>query len=460
MKDSTRYLFHYVLTQQWKLIESLSYSEMDPVGKHLLLFLSDHKLISSLESLPLKTIQDDRQVMKQFYARNAWYRDEAHVILMLVLRLGSKTMESLTGFHFSKYQAYVPNSIADVHLTQPKIKGYLDTIKDDKLKYPFLDLLKGTYYVFFQETSKAKSHLKNILDPKRKQIAMYLQCVNARQSNDVQALKETFDQLTKDTQFPFSIHAFLNETKAYLYQLEHFDFLSDIKGISTQDKIREYIERIFDVSLWKKVDQRTKNMVQNAFYLTSKMGRLLDEESGPIVDYSPFALPFVKAYEYECYKLFFKGYIQYLKKENISPKQAIPRHAFKGKYPSIVDHDGQTLAYHATTPDNFSIGNISYIVDINHTLAKKASLSSDPSSLTIAPYFEQYWLRLTKKVDMTEKGRGKVIQIASYAYEISKLRNKMTHAEMLSLDEFKRIVDLILTSRHLIEIMHINLHAN
>ncbi len=61
---------------------------------------------------------------------------------------------------------------------------------------------------------------------------------------------------------------------------------------------------------------------------------------------------------------------------------------------------------------------------------------------------------------MTEKGRGKVIQIASYAYEISKLRNKMTHAEMLSLDEFKRIVDLILTSRHLIEIMHINLHAN
>lgn len=460
MKDTTRHLFHYVLTHQWRAIESILYADTDLVGQHVLLFLDDHKLIQSLQTLPTHRINDDRQRMKQFYLKNAWYKDDAFILVMLLFRLGFKPMDRLSGLSFSKYQAYVPRAIADVHLTQPKLRGYLESLKDDKLKYPFLDLLKGIYYVFLQEPTKAKMHLKNMVDTKRKQMAMYVQCINAKQSNDVTLMKDTLTFLEKETDFPFDISEFIHESKTYLYALEHIDFFKDIKSISTQDKIREYIERIFDVSLWKKVDAKTKAMVQNAFYLTSKLSRLLDEESGPIVDYSPFALPFVKAYEYECYKLFFKGYIHFLKKEKVSPKQAIPRHAYKGQYPSIVSYDEKVFTFQPTTPENFSIGNISYIVDINHTLAKKAQQSVDPSLLTIAPYFEQYWTRMTRKLDMIEKGRGKVIQLASHAYEISKLRNKMTHADMLSFEEFKRIVDLILTSRHLIEIMHINLHAS
>jgi hypothetical protein len=460
MRDATKKLIHFTLTHQWKDIDQVSYSELDLVGKHLLLFLYDHKLTRALDGLPLQTIQDDRLSMKQFYLKTVWYKKEETIVLMLILRIGFKPMDVLSGHTFSKYQSYVPNAIADVHLTQPKIKEYLLSIQDDKYKYPFLDLLKGMYYVWLKEHAKAKIHLKNMVDPQRKAIATYLQVKNAQQNHDIQAWKDALDLLKRLPSFPFPIQSFLDEQQADIDRLERIDFFNDITSISTQDKIREYIARIFDASLWKKVDQKTKAMVQNAFYLTSKMSRLLDEESGPIVDYSPFALPFVKAYEYECYKLFFKGYIHYLKKENISPVQSIPPHAFKKFYPSIVDHDAAPIAYQPTAPEKFAIGNISYIVDINHTLAKKALESVDPSLLTIAPYFEQYWNRITRKLDMVEKGRGKVIQLAANAYEISKLRNKMTHAEMLTFDEFKRIVDLILTSRHLIEIMHINLNAS
>ena len=460
MKDTTRYMFHFVLTHQWKAFSSVKYEDADLMGKHIMVFLHDHKFIQNLENVPYHIIQADRLSMKQFYLKNAWYNDEAYVLIMLLLRLGAKGMEPYSGITYSKYHAYVPNSIADVYLTQPKIKGYLDAIKDDKYKYPFLDLLKGMYYVYLKESAKAKSHLKNMVDTERKKIAIYLQYVNAKQTNDVIAMKENLETLRQVQSFPFDIREFIQDNIQYVASLENIDFFKDIKSISTQDKIREYIERIFDASLWKKVDARTKAMVQNAFYLTSKLSRLLEDESGPIVDYSPFALPFVKAYEYECYKLFFKGYIHYLKKENVSPKQAIPPHAFKQRYPSIVNQEERVWTYQPISPENFTLGNITYIVDINHSLAKKAQSSIDPSALTIAPYFEQYWIRITRKLDMVEKGRGKVIQLAANAYEISKLRNKMTHAEMLSFVEFKRIVDLILTSRHLIELMHINLNAS
>ena len=196
-------------------------------------------------------------------------------------------------------------------------------------------------------------------------------------------------------------------------------------------------------------------MVKTAFYLSSRMASLLEE--GPIQDYSAFALPFVKAYEHECYKLFFKDFIQYLIKEGISPKASIPPHFRNRSYSTIVDMDQETFQYQSTEPENFSIGNITYIIGISRKLAKKEIQQIDPSGLSVAPMFEAYWKKRTQSLSLNGQGKGKLIEIVKLAASITTLRNKMTHAEMLTLDEFKEIVALILENHHLQELMQINL---
>jgi hypothetical protein len=253
------------------------------------------------------------------------------------------------------------------------------------------------------------------------------------------------------------IDDFVTEAKQAIHQHYHLDFFEDIKTIYDVDKIQLYIEKVFDLSLWRKADQKTKTMVKTAFYLSSRMSRLLDNDT--IQDYSSFALPFVKAYEHECYKLFFKDYIQYLLKERIAPKLSIPPHSKKGRYISILDMDQEPYQYRTTEPENFSIGSIPYILDISHKLAHQESKQVDPTGLSIAPLFEKYWIKRTSFLPLSSQGKGKLINIAEQAFLISKLRNKMTHAETLTLSEFKEIVALILENRQLQELMLINVSS-
>ena len=456
MKATTQRLFHYVLTHQFAAIATAQVETNDRIAMNLIYWLADHHLVTH----PLVKTEDIKHYLlkecKAFYEQQQWKHDPDLVLFLLLVTLGSKTYESSSLYHYHRYKVYFLNAFTDLHLTQPKLLELIEKIQDNKQAYPFLDLLKGIWYSLLNETSQAKIHLKNVIDPERKKIALYFQAQIDLKLGQYDDLKQKVITL-EGVGFPLPIDDFVGEAKQAIHQHHHLDFFADIKSIYDVDKIQLYIEKVFDLSLWRKADQKTKTMVKTAFYLSSRMSRLLDNDT--IQDYSSFALPFVKAYEHECYKLFFKGFIQYLVKEGIAPKLSIPPHSKKGRYISLLDMDQEPYQYRATEPENFSIGSIPFILDISHKLASKESKQVDPSGLSIAPLFERYWIKRTSFLPLSSQGKGRLINIAEQAFLISKLRNKMTHAETLTLSEFKEIVALILENRQLQELMLINISS-
>jgi hypothetical protein len=456
MKATTQRLFHYVLTHQFASIATAQVETNDRIAMNLIYWLADHHLVTH----PLVKTEDIKHYLlkecKAFYEQQQWKHDPDLVLFLLLVTLGSKTYESSSLYHYHRYKVYFLNAFTDLHLTQPKLLELIGKIQDNKQAYPFLDLLKGIWYALLNESSKAKNHLKNVIDPERKKIALYFQAHMDLKLGQYDDLKQKLTTL-EGVGFPLPIDDFVGEAKQAIHQHHHLDFFADIKSIYDVDKIQLYIEKVFDLSLWRKADQKTKTMVKTAFYLSSRMSRLLDNDT--IQDYSSFALPFVKAYEHECYKLFFKDYIQYLIKEGIAPKLSIPPHSKKGRYISLLDMDQEPYQYRAPEPENFSIGSIPFILDISHKLASKESKQVDPSGLSIAPLFERYWIKRTSFLPLSSQGKGRLINIAEQAFLISKLRNKMTHAETLTLSEFKEIVALILENRQLQELMLINISS-
>ena len=456
MKATTQRLFHYVLTHQFEAIKTAQVDASDRIAMNLIYFLADHHLVTH----PLVNTADIKNHLlkecKTFYEHQQWKQDPDLVLFLLLVTLGSKGYEDVSLYHFHRYKVYFLNAFTDLHLTRQKLLDLIERVQDNKHAYPFLDLMKGMWYVCLKDYSKAKVHLKNVIDPERKKIAAYFQAQIDLQLGQYDELKQKLTFLG-GLVFPFSIEGFLQEAKQALHAHHHLDFFDDIKGIYDKDKIESYIEKVFDLSLWRKADPKTKTMVKTAFYLSSRMSRLIDNET--IQDYSAFALPFVKAYEHECYKLFFKDYIQYLIKEGIAPKQSIPPHSKKGRYISILDMDQEPYQYRSTEPENFSIGSIPFILDISHKLAHQESKQVDPTGLSIAPLFEKYWIKRTSFLPLSSQGKGKLINIAEQAFLISKLRNRMTHAETLTLKEFKDIVALILENRQLQELMLINVSS-
>ena len=456
MKATTQRLFHYVLTHQFAAIATAQVETNDRIAMNLIYWLADHHLVTH----PLVKTEDIKHYLlkecKAFYEQQQWKHDPDLVLFLLLVTLGSKPYESSSFYHYHRYKVYFLNAFTDLHLTQPKLLELIGKIQDNKQAYPFLDLLKGIWYALLNESSKAKNHLKNVIDPERKKIALYFQAQIDLKLGQYDDLKQKVTTL-ENVGFPLPIDDFVGEAKQAIHQHHHLDFFADIKSIYDVDKIQLYIEKVFDLSLWRKADQKTKTMVKTAFYLSSRMSRLLDNDT--IQDYSSFALPFVKAYEHECYKLFFKDYIQYLIKEGIAPKQSIPPHSKKGRYISILDIDQEPYQYRSTEPENFSIGSIPFILDISHKLAHQESKQVDPTGLSIAPLFEKYWIKRTAFLPLSSQGKGKLINIAEQAFLISKLRNRMTHAETLTLKEFKDIVALILENRQLQELMLINVSS-
>lgn len=456
MKATTQRLFHYVLTHQFALIATAQVDSSDRIAMNLIYWLADHHLVNH----PLVKSAEIKQYLlkecKGFFDHHQWKHDPDLVLFLLLLTLGNKPYDQVSQYRFHRYKVYFSNAFTDLHLTKPKLLELIEHIPDNKQAYPFLDLLKGIWYFALNEYSKAKTHLKNVIDPDRKKIALYYQaCIDLAlgQFDDLKQKLTTLESIT----FPFSIDELLKNAKQAIHDHHHLDFFTDIKSIYDVDKIQLYIEKVFDLNLWRKADQKTKTMVKTAFYLSSRLSRLIDNDT--IQDYSSFALPFVKAYEHECYKLFFKGFIQYLIKEGVAPKLSIPPHSKKGRYISILDMDQEPYQYRPTDPENFSIGSIPFILDISHKLASKESKQVDPSGLSIAPLFERYWVKRTSFLPLGSQGKGRLINLAEQAFLISKLRNKMTHAETLTLSEFKEIVSLILENRQLQELMLINVSS-
>ena len=458
MKATTQRLFHYVLTHQFSSIATAQVEANDRIAMNLIYWLADHHLVTH----PLVKTEDIKNYLlkecKAFYEQQQWKQDPDLVLFLLLVTLGSKPFESASLYHYHRYKVYFSNAFTDLHLTKLKLLDLIQHVQDNKQAYPFLDLLKGIWYSLLNEANKAKSHLKNVIDPDRKKVALYFQAQIDLKLGQYDELKQKLTILEGvSSTYPFSMDTFILEARQAIHDHHHLDFFADIKSIYDVDKIQLYIEKVFDLSLWRKADQKTKTMVKTAFYLSSRLSRLIDNDT--IQDYSSFALPFVKAYEHECYKLFFKDYIQYLIKEGVAPALSIPPHSRKGRYISILDMDQEPYQYRSTEPENFSIGSIPFILDISHKLAQQESKQVDPSGLSIAPLFEKYWHKRTSFLPLSGQGKGKLINLAEQAFLISKLRNRMTHAETLTLKEFKEIVALILENRQLQELMLINISS-
>lgn len=457
MKASTQSLFNDVLTHQYSRIATLPVESSDRTAMHLIYVLADQHLVThpSVKSTEIKNYVNDE--IKNFYALRQWQKNDDSILFLLLLALGNKPFDAVTKYNFHRFKIYFPNAFTDAQLTNPKIVELLNRIPDNKQQYPFLDLMKGIWFTLLKDFPKAKSHLKNVIHPERKKLALYYQTIIDLAQGNFLELKAKLIELKKHP-LTIDIQAFIHQAETTMHEFQHLDFFSDIKTIYDADKIQSYIEKVFDLNMWKKADPKTKTMVKNAFYLTSRMSRLL--EGGTFQDYSSFALPFVKAYEHECYKLFFRDFIKYLVKEGITPSAAIPPHSKKRRYMTIVDFDQDPIQFQAPIPENFSIGTIPFILDISHKLAKQEQEQIDPTGLAIAPHFETYWNKRTTTLSLNGQGKGKLIEIAQHAFTISKLRNKITHAETLTLDEFKEIVSLILENRQLQELMMINGGSN
>jgi len=456
MKATTQRLFHYVLTHQFSAIASAQVDTSDRIAMNLIYWLADHHLVTHPHVKEADMKHYLLKECKTFYEVQQWKHDPDHVLFILLVTLGSKMYETSSQHHYHRYKVYFLNAFSDLHLTRQKLLDLIDQIQDNKQAYPFLDLLKGLWFYTLKEYTKAKSHLKNVSDSERKKIALFFQANIDLALGQFDDLKQKLTLITSST-YPFPIESFIEEAKKAIHQHHHLDFFDDIKTIYDIDKIQSYIEKVFDLSLWRKADQKTKTIVKTAFYLSSRMSRLIDNDT--IQDYSSFALPFVKAYEHECYKLFFKDFIQYLIKEGITPDHSIPPHSKYRGYRTIVDMDQKPYQYQTTESENFSIGSIPFILDISHKLAQQESKKIDPSGLAIAPLFEKYWLKRTSFLPLSSQGKGKLINIAEQAILISKLRNKVTHAETVTLKEFKEIVALILENRQLQELMLINVSS-
>jgi hypothetical protein len=458
MKLFSQRLFHYVLVHQFDAIRSLELDRTDLIGMTLLSVLVEQRFVVHPELSELEAKPYIAQHLRQYFDQSAWYRSVNHILLALLLRLGSEDYRHETGVYYPRYKVYFPNKISSVYLTKPRIREFIENLKDDKNQLPFLDLFKGIWLHILEDDKLSNRYLNNVIDPDRKRIAHYYRMKNDLRLGHMDAVRVSIQALQDDPKTLSWMMPGLLDAQKKIDKFYRLDFFEDIKSLYEMDKIQAYITNVFDLSLWQSADPKTKKMVSTAFYLTSRMSRLFDD--GPFEDYSSFALPFVKAYEHECYKFFFRGFIQYLKKENVSPQQSIPRHSKYGRYFAIVKMDEQPLQYQETTQENFTLGNVTYILDINHRLVKSAIDSIDPSGLTIAPHFEAYWEKRTKRLPASLQGRAVLIDFAKKAFLISKMRNKMTHAETLTLDDFKSIVAWILESKHLQHLMQINREAS
>jgi hypothetical protein len=87
---------------------------------------------------------------------------------------------------------------------------------------------KNGLFFCLKDYSKAKVHLKNVVDPERKKIAVYFQAQIDMHLGQYDELKQKLTILS-GLVFPFSIEGFLQEAKQAIHAHHHLDFFDDIK---------------------------------------------------------------------------------------------------------------------------------------------------------------------------------------------------------------------------------------
>jgi hypothetical protein len=455
MKYQTQKLIQDYLVYDFHQFEYIDLQQSDRIILVLAAILHDHQKIKHPHLNPL-LVKDILQ--KHFYdyvLQGLWQKTDEYIILILLLHLGDKAFEKVVYYQLFKWHQYLNKTFRQQFLTQPALVALIEKLPDNHQTYPFMGLLKGLYYLLFDDYVGAKKYLKaNLTSDSKALTDYYLLYIHLMEGNmnDLQSLLPSLDAQRLKA---LPVIELQKKAETVLYDFFHPNFFKDVYLRDNRKAIDDYLIFVFSLDIWKKMDARTKEMIKIAFYISHRTVKLF--EDGHIEDYSAFALPFVKAFEHECYKLLYRDYIKYLQEKEIPPSKVLiyVNQKYNGKHP-LVDLKAQPYVYFPLKVDYFSLGNIPYILGIKHALIEKELQSVDPIGLMTNPYFKEYWERRTRKLDI-QKGQGAIKRIAIAAYQISKLRNKLTHADTLSLEEYRTIVKLVFEDRLLAELIMIGL---
>jgi len=454
MKQVTQQLFHTFLTFDFAKVESFVPENLDHIGKNLLYILHTHHLIQL--KTPPSALQIKQHLDQYFYVPikvGSWQKDEDFIILLMLLLLGKRDWHSLTHFNLAKLSQYIPTHFMETYFNQPNLKKHLSNISDLKSALSFISILKGIYYTLLGEDALALKYLRDH-DAAHRGIAHYYLLRIALKQKQIEPMKKSYDLLSKETLYqPFLLPIAADITKM-INTYERPDFLNEMAKLNHPPEIDKYIINAFSKRIYDMMHDDTRKMIQSGFYITARMTNLFLD--GKIDDYSTFALPFVKAFELECYRLFKRDYLRYLKKENIPPYQAIPAYKKHDEIDGLVYKHGNHYHYDEEGLSRFSIGHIPFIVGIpSHYLDPQNPEHEKLGSVSLHLTFKQYWQKRMKK--QPEFLPDQVIKaIVKDTFKIKAIRNQIAHAEIITWSQLDDIVRLIFESGQIRRLVEMN----
>jgi hypothetical protein len=454
MKLVTQQLFHSFLTFDFSRVESLPADNLDPLGKNLIYILYLDHLIQLKNPPSPQAIKEHLELYFYLPIRaGSWQKDQDLIILLLVLLLGRKEWKDQTHFYLGKLQQYMPKLLLESYFTQPAIKNYLHQLSDLKSQLLFISMLKGIYFTLLNDDLIAIKYL-NDHDATHRGIAHYYLLLNALRQKQIDQVKSHYELLIKEPFYQTFVKPLASKVTTLINTYERPNFLQEIAKLNEPKEIDKYIINTFSKPIFDKMHDDTRKMIQSAFYITGRMTNLFLK--GKIDDYSTFALPFVKAFELECYRLFKRDYLRYLQKENISAFQAVPQFLKNKGVEGLVVKQGNQYQYEDDQLSKFSIGQIPFIVGIpSHYLDPLNPLSQQITTVPIHPTFKQYWQKqMLKKPEFNHDHTIK--EIALNTFVIKNIRNQIAHAEIITWAQLTEVVRLIFESGHIRRLVEMN----
>lgn len=454
MKQVTQQLFHAYLTFDFKKVETFAVNNLDPLGKSLLYILFQHHLIQ-LKDPP--TNQEIKTHLDQYFfqpiQRGSWHKDEDYRLLVLLLLLGKKEWQNSTQFHLAKLYQMLTRNFLDTYFNQPLLLKMITELSDLKSKLSFVSILKGIYYTLLAEDLLAIKYLQDH-DAAHRGIAHYYLLLIALKQQRIERIQNYYQLLKQDNFYQRFLDPLHEQVNKIITTYEQPKFLKDIANLSSIPEIDKYITNTFSKRILDMMHEDTRKMIQSGFYITSRMTKLFLE--GKIDDYSTFALPFVKAFELECYRLFKRDYLRFLVQEGIPPFQAIPSHNQEGKVDGLVKRQGHHYFYDDEGLNRFSIGQIPFIVGIpSHFVDPSNPESQLLDQAKIHPTFKLYWeKRMQKKPGFTSERVVKAI--VKNTFLVKQIRNQIAHAEIITWAQLNEIVSLIFESGQIRNLVEMN----
>lgn len=454
MKQVTQQLFHAYFTFQPAKIESFVADNLDPIGKNLLYILHANHIIQ-LKSNPTPP-QIKAHLDQYFYPQiqsGFWQKDDDFTILLLALLLGKKDWKDKTQFYISKLSNYLSSDFIQRYLNQPAIKARLLSITDLKSNLTFISIFKGIYYYLLNEDALAKKYLQDV-DAMHQGIAQYYGLLLGLKQKQVDIVKVATQRLQQDKVYGPWMTPFEASIQEMLKTFERPNFFQEMEKLNHPQEIDRYMINAFSKQIFDAMHEDTRKMMQAGFYITAKMTKLFAE--GKIDDFSTFALPFVKAFELECYRLFKRDYLRFLKKEGITPYQAIPRYLKQGDVEGLVIKQGNHYAYDEEGLNRFSIGQIPFVVGIpSHFLDPDNPEYANLPAAMIHPTFQQYWQKRMQKKPKFQSDRS-IKDVVKNTFLIKRIRNQIAHAEIITWKQLTEIVELIFESGQIRELIEMN----